>query len=224
MADRPPRPHVALNLAISADGKISTRAGIPSGWTSREDFERFLRLRLDADALLVGRGTLEADRMGLTIPPELAPVRQPLRCVASRTGAFNPDQKLFNTPGGAIHLLVSEPASGFDRVFWEGRGAKVHHRSLGEFLVELRRDHGVERVVCEGGGALVRALAQMDAIDEVHLTWAGHTLFGGGQAPTLGGLAGGHLVRSLGFELAGFEPSESAGECYLTYRRRPGGA
>jgi 2,5-diamino-6-(ribosylamino)-4(3H)-pyrimidinone 5'-phosphate reductase len=219
MAHHPPRPHVALNFAISADGKISTRAGIPSGWTSAEDFERFLQLRLSADALLVGRGTLEADRMSLTIPPRLGPARQPLRCVVSGSGRLNPEHTLFSTPGGPIHLLVSNPSPDFDPTFWQGKGVHLHAGTLAEFLQTLRRDCGVERILCEGGGTLVRALAELDAIDEIHLTWAGHTLFGGHDAPSLSGRPGDHLRHSLGFELVNFEPAPQTGECFLTYRR-----
>lgn len=220
MLHRTDRPQVALNFAITADGKISTREGIPSGWTSAADFERFLQLRLSADALLVGRGTLEADRMGLTIPPRLAPARQPLRCVASRSGHFDPGHKLFSTPGGAVHLLVSDPSADFDPTIWQNKGAQVHACSLAKFLQTLQRDCGVERILCEGGGTLVRALAELDAIDEIHLTWAGHTLFGGHDAPTLSGRPGEHLAHSLGFELVTFEPTPETGECFLTYRRR----
>jgi hypothetical protein len=79
-----PRPWISTNLAISLDGKISSAAFHPSGWTSREDHARLHELRRPADALLVGRGTLVADRMALTVPGKAV---QPLRCVVSTTGA-----------------------------------------------------------------------------------------------------------------------------------------
>ena len=62
------RPFLSLNFALSADGKISSVVKRPSGWTSRDDHARLLDLRKDADALLVGRGTLEADRMAMKAP------------------------------------------------------------------------------------------------------------------------------------------------------------
>ena len=77
-----PHPSISINFAVSADGKISSVAKRPSGWTSEEDHARLLRLREGADALLVGRGTLEADRMTMRAPGD------PLRCVASRSGRF----------------------------------------------------------------------------------------------------------------------------------------
>jgi 2,5-diamino-6-(ribosylamino)-4(3H)-pyrimidinone 5'-phosphate reductase len=198
---------VSLNLALSADGKISSVARRPSGWTSKDDHARLLELRKGADALLVGRGTLEADRMTLKAPGD------PWRCVVSRGGGFDPAHPLFHTPGGPVHLLVTEgasPAIG---------GSTVHRGSLARFLESMAAS-GIRRVHCEGGGQLVFALAELDAIDEIHLTWAGHTLFGGREAPTLSGLPGDFLPASREYELTGFEPCPEAGECFLSYRRK----
>ena len=201
------RPNLSLNLAISADGKISSVAKRPSGWTSQEDHSRLLALRKGADALLVGRGTLEADRMTMKSPGD------PLRCVVSRGGGFDPEHPLFHTPGGAVHLLVTEGVAP------EISGATVHRGTLAGFL-ETLAGLGVERIHCEGGGELVRELAELDAIDEIHLTWAGHTLFGGREAPTLSGVPGSYLPRSRAFELTEFDPRPESGECFLSYRRK----
>jgi riboflavin biosynthesis pyrimidine reductase len=205
------RPWISTNLAVSIDGKISSVARRASGWTTREDHARLIDLRRGADALMVGRGTLEADRMTMKVPDQ--PV-QPLRCVVSRRGVFDPGHPLFHSPGGEIHLLVTEnpgcdPPSG-----------TVHHGTLAEFLTTLTEQHGVKRLHCEGGGGLIRSLAEMDAIDEFHLTLAGHTLFGGHGAPTATGLPGDFLPRSLEFEMSHFDPRSESGECFLSYRRR----
>ena len=201
------RPHLSINFAISADGKISSAAKRPSGWTSVADKARLKQLREGADALLVGRGTLEADRMTMTAPGD------PWRCVVSRSGRFDPAQPLFHTSGGPIHLLATdgEPT--------QILGVSLHRGSLSGFLTELSAA-GIRRVHCEGGGDLVRELAAMDAIDEIHLTWAGHTLFGGRQAPTITGIPGDFLPASREFELVAFEPRPDLGECFLSYRRR----
>ncbi len=199
-------PRISINFAVSADGKISSVAKRPSGWTSEEDHARLLRLREGAGALLVGRGTLEADRMTMRAPGD------PLRCVVSRSGKFDPAHPLFHTPGGPVHLLATEGKS------VEIPGATVHTGDLAGFLAMLA-GLGVEKLHCEGGGELVRALAAMDAIDEIHLTWAGHTLFGGREAPTITGIPGDFLPASRRFELAEFDPRPESGECFLSYRR-----
>jgi riboflavin biosynthesis pyrimidine reductase len=218
-AAMPPRPQISANFAISADGKISSAARRPSGWTSAEDHRRLLELRAGADALLVGRGTLEADRMTLLVPPELAGGRQALRCVVSRRGRFDRAQPLFHTPGAPVHLLVTDPGTDFDPGSLTQLGASVHRGTLAQFLAELATVHQAGHVHCEGGGELLRELLERDWVDTLHLTWAGHHLFGGRDAPTITGVPGAFLPASRAFELLHFEPRPATGECFLSYRR-----
>ena len=205
------RPWISTNLAISIDGKITSTRNQPSGWTSRADHQRLLMLRQSADALVVGRGTLIADRMSLTVPG-----KQVLRCVVSSGKEAIPDEHpLFTTPGGPVMLVTT------------GKAHKplppnvLHFRGdLKLWFESLVLNHQIKRLHCEGGGGLIRSLAAMGAIDEFHLTLAGHTLFGGLGAATATGLAGDLLPSSLQFELTHFEPSEETGECFLSYLRR----
>lgn len=204
------RPWISTNLAVSADGKISSVSRRPSGWTSPADHVRLLHLRENADALLVGRGTLEADRMTMTVPG-----KSPLRCIVSRSGVVSPDHPVFQKPGGDIHLLVTgNPGAS------PAPGVTVHHNTLAGFLSKLTADHGVKHLHCEGGGELIRSLAEIDAIDEFHLTLAGHTLFGGQHAPTATGIPAEYLPETRLFSLSHFEPRPESGECFLSYRRK----
>lgn len=205
------RPWISTNLAISADGKISSVDRRPSGWTSRHDHARLLQLREKADALLIGRGTLEADRMTLAMPGK--PV-QPLRCIVSKFGKIPQDHPIFQKPGGEIHLLVTDPAAPLPAI-----QATIHRQSLTDFLENLVSNHGVKHLHCEGGGELIRALAELDAIDEFHLTLAGHTLFGGLHAPTATGAPADFLPQSRDFHITCFDPQTDSGECFLTYKR-----
>lgn len=203
------RPRISTNLAISADGKISSSSFAPSGWTSPEDQRRLARLREDADAILVGRGTFEKDRMTMTGR------KNPLRCIVSRTGGIDPGHPVFSKPGGPIHLLVTggeaPPAP---------PSVTVHQTDLGDFLRLLSEDHGVQNLHCEGGGTLIRELAGMDVIDEFHLTIAGHTLFGGRGSPTATGIAGNFLPAARHFKISHFEPRPDLGECFVSYVRK----
>jgi riboflavin biosynthesis pyrimidine reductase len=205
------RPWISTNLAISADGKISSVTRRPSGWTTREDHARLLKLRESADALIVGRGTLESDRMTLTVPGKAV---QPLRCAVSRAGGIASDHALFQKPGGPIHWLVTG-----DSTPDLPPGITIHHGSLAGFLETLATDLGVKHLHCEGGGGLIRSLAELGAIDEFHLTLAGHTLFSGADAPTATGIPADFLPSSLEFTLSHFDPRPDSGECFLSYRR-----
>jgi riboflavin-specific deaminase-like protein len=208
------RPRISTNLAISADGKISSAQGIASGWTSPDDHRRLLELRKNADALLVGRGTLDADRMTLTVPHS---ARQPLRCIISHTGQLDPKHPIFEKPGGDIHLVVTGcPSPEIDPSSWLSK-ITLHRGPLTEFLRHLAQDLAVKTLHCEGGGQLIRELAKLDLIDEFHLTLAGHTLFGGFKAKTSSGIPGDFLPQTRQFEITHCEPR--GGECFLTYQR-----
>ena len=202
------RPRISANLAISADGKISSVSNRPSGWTSSEDHRRFLKLRENADAILVGRGTFTNDRMTLTGP------KNPLRCIVSRTGKIDPAHPIFQTPGGAIHWLVTG-----ETIVQTSADVTIHHTNLPHFMEILADQHGVTNLHCEGGGELIRELAELDFIDNFHLTIAGHTLFGGQMAPTLTGIAGKFLSTSRSFEISSFEAFPELGECFVSYTR-----
>lgn len=205
------RPWISCNLAISADGKISSATHRPSTWTSDQDRARLRALRGPAQALLVGRGTLLRDRMTLTSPESTIP---PLRCIVSHHGEIPAEHPIFHREGGEIHLLATkEPRCK------AGLSLTLHHQSLEAFLNTLATRHGVRHIHCEGGGQLIASLAALDALDEIHLTWAGHTLFGGAQAPGLCGLPGTFLPSSLRYELRSLETSGSGSECFLSYRR-----
>ena len=204
------RPRISCNLAISADGKISSANHRPSTWTSELDHQRLKDLRIGKDALMVGRGTAETDRMTLT-----AEGGQPLRCIVSRHGELSPDHPIFEAEGGPIHLLATEGYQGN-----HGENATIHEASLAEFLGILHNELGIQNLHCEGGGQLIRELAELDAIDEFHLTLAGHTLLGGAESPTLSGVLGEHLKCSKTLEISEFQPQNETGECFLSYRRK----
>jgi len=212
------RPEISANLAISADGKISDVGHRPADWSSAADKQRFRELRCMADALLVGRGTWQADQMKMRVR-DRAEAAQPLRCVVSRSGKFDSGHPMFRTAGGPIHLLaVSGNAAEFSGV---SQPVTRHSGSLADFLSTLAREHAVRTLHCEGGGQLIRELAELDAIDTLHLTLCGHSLFGGARAPTASGLPGVALPSARRFRLDHFEPRPETGECFLSYTRLP---
>jgi 5-amino-6-(5-phosphoribosylamino)uracil reductase/2,5-diamino-6-(ribosylamino)-4(3H)-pyrimidinone 5'-phosphate reductase len=202
---------ISANFAISADGKISSIHHRPSGWTSRLDYQRLLELRHGADAIFVGRRTLLADQMSLTVP---GVAKQPLRCIASERGEFTGNEKVFHTPGGDIHLWCRQD-QGITR-----DKTTVHHGTLTEFLLAMHQQHGVQHLHCEGGGQLMRMLIDEVGVDLVHLTWAAHTLFGGKTAATISGVTEVPMISSQHYELIHFQPLTELNEVFLTYRRK----
>ncbi|MGJ8694982.1 MAG: RibD family protein [Verrucomicrobiaceae bacterium] len=202
---------VVLNFALTADGKISTRQSSPARFTSKHDLDRLHSHRQAADAILVGRGTLEADQMSLTTHGQ----HQPLRCVVSKSGDFDFTHKLFHSPGGDIHLINT----GANQI--EHDSATIHHCSLSTWLNWLDRQPGINTLLCEGGGTLASHLFALNHVDEINITIATHTVFGGHEAPTLTGKLTGFLPKSRHFDLQTIEPG-AHGEFFLHYLRREG--
>ena len=201
------RPTVILNFALSADGKTGASGETGAHFTSKRDLERLWEHRRAADAVLVGRRTLLADHMSMTVPGEPME-KQPWRCVATQSGKIPSDHPFFTTDGGPRHLIGCAKSVGQPEV-------TVHS----EPLVDWIGKQTFATLLCEGGGALARSLMEVDLVDEIHLTWAGHTLLGGGNAPTLSGLpTEDFLPESRQFELVSVTPA-AAEECFLHYKR-----
>ena len=151
----------------------------------------------------------------MTVPGQ---IKQPLRCVVSRSAQLDLSLPIFSTPGGQIHWLATDEESNRVENSMKG-GVIVHHGSLEKFLGCLANEYHIKRIHCEGGGQLIRSLAELNWIDEYHLTIAGHTLFGGFQAATATGIPGDFLKNSLQFEISEFLPNPVNGECFLTYHK-----
>jgi 5-amino-6-(5-phosphoribosylamino)uracil reductase len=82
----------------------------------------------------------------------------------------------------------------------------------------LKLNHGVNRLLCEGGGELNDALFRADLVDEIRLTVC-PVIIGGRTAPTISdGTGFAQLAGARNFELA--SRRTVGDEIYLTYRRK----
>ena len=221
-------PRVLVNFAMTADGKISTREGTPSSFTSKADKRRLLEIRALGDAILVGRNTVAADAMSMGISaPDLREERvaagksqAPLRVIVSERGRFDPKWKVFsNFDSPLILCTATEIPECMTRQFpsfveiLKFPDGRIAMRSL---LGLLRSRWGVKRLVCEGGPGLLRSLLEADLVDELYLTIA-PLIFGGREARSLTGLPEGFLSQECRFRLKSLDQSE--GEAFLHYLR-----
>src|SRR5438477_1049831 len=98
------RPFVAATVAMTADGKLTTRNFSPVDFTSREDKLHLFRQRARADAVMIGHSTLKRDNVRLGVPEELRAARTkrkqtpaPLRVIISNSGKIDSKLKIFQT-------------------------------------------------------------------------------------------------------------------------------
>ena len=175
---------------------------------------------------MVGRGTVEKDRMTMGMPdPALRTARQdrgqaeyPLRVILSGSGRLDLSLPVFGQKFSPI-LLFTGSSTGNEppwpdhvRVYRSDRD----WQDLDQVISFLYAEYGVRMLVCEGGPTLVRALAERDLIDEIYATVA-PKLFGGEHAPGLLGTSDAFLSTSRAYRMVSLEVRE--GEAYLRYRR-----
>src|SRR5512136_1812416 len=92
------RPHVIINCAMSADGKIASPARKQIRISSEEDIARMHQLRNASDAVLVGIGTILADDPKLTVKETyVTHSHQPLRVILDGKGRTPPQALALNT-------------------------------------------------------------------------------------------------------------------------------
>src|ERR1700730_2479511 len=221
------RPKVILNFAMSVDGKVSTKRYQPSDFSSRDDKRRLLEIRSLGDALLVGRNTVAIDNMSMGLPNKaLRDARTgrgqreyPLRVIVSNSGNIPADLKLFRLLLSPIVIYSTTRMPASVQVHMLDH-ATLHLRQeplvqIDNVLRHLYQEYHIRTIVCEGGPTLAKALAEVDAIDEIFLTIV-PKLFGGSLAPGILGLPGEFLPSSRLFQLISVKVV--ANECYLHYR------
>lgn len=189
------RPFVFVNMAMTADGKITSSKRELPRFTSDTDRSTMDRLRAEADAILVGAGTLRADDPHLHVRErEMRSYRSSLgkpegllAVIVTASGRVDPAWRVFHDSGisGRIVATTDEAADpglrslpGDAEVWRLGTGEVDLHE-----LLRRLRARGVERLLVEGGGETNWALVRADLVDELYLTIA-PALLGGRIAPT----------------------------------------
>ena len=181
------RPYITLKWAQSADGYIDKNRSAEDNneavrFSTDETAVRVHRLRALSDAILVGRRTAELDNPSLTT--RLWPGHDPLRLVIDRKGTLDMGLKLFD---GTVKTVV------FTEVFrdFNGRG------NIGQVLLDFGRgilpqmmdylyELGVQRLLVEGGAALLQSFIDSGLWDEAFVEEAPFYLGGGVEAPHIG--------------------------------------
>lgn len=200
------RPLVQLKLAVSANWKISAKAGTRTQITGPEAIEAVQRLRADSDAILVGQGTWLADDPLLTVRYESLGHRAPIRIVLDARGELPLEAKLSRTAREApVWAMVGEGLDVGRCVLLENSGIRVIEVSLTgtrldlDALLQRLGDEGLTRLFVEGGGRVAESLLTAGLVDELILFIAEQELPEDG-VPAFGDLAPDEVLS--GFALA----------------------
>ncbi len=180
------RPYLVLNMVTSIDGRAALE-GATRALGGQADRLIFHHLRTQADALLVGAGTVRAERYGR------ATKNEQLRAKRVEEG-LEPDPVTvivsgrLNLPAGLPILQEPEArvivATAAEHEL-EGVRAQVQYLRTGDdltlLLALLREEHGVRSVLCEGGPTLNSYLLAAGAVDELFHSTSPQIVGGGGE-------------------------------------------
>ncbi|RME87484.1 MAG: RibD family protein [Zetaproteobacteria bacterium] len=185
------RPWVLAKAAVSVDGMLATGGG-ESQWITGASARRAAhRLRAEADAIIVGAGTLRADNPQLTVRGVARRAPPPLRVVIARTlPAFSPHWRIAD--GQAPSRIYAMEIPEHEARAWTQAGVEVKpFRTLPEVIADLGRE-GRLALMVEGGGKLIGALLDAQLVDEMVL-FVAPILIGGRGRPLWDGVGAGHL-------------------------------
>ena len=203
------RPWVIAKWAMTLDGKIATSTG-SSQWISGEQSRaKVHQLRGRVDAILVGRGTAEADDPLLTARP--SGPRVATRVVLDSEAGLSCQSQLVKTIDQAPLLLaVGESAPNDRRQELESYGAEVFQCSghdrlqrLQSLLEELGRRR-MTNLLVEGGAEVLGTLFDMQAVDEV-LVFIAPKLVGGGGLEAIAGKGVAQMADAMQLSQGSYE-------------------
>jgi diaminohydroxyphosphoribosylaminopyrimidine deaminase/5-amino-6-(5-phosphoribosylamino)uracil reductase len=181
------RPWTIAKWAMTLDGRLATRTG-ESRWISGPAARQIVhQLRGRMDAIVVGRGTAEADDPLLTARPP-GP-RVATRVVCDTHGKLSSASRLAGTAREAPVLVAVGPQCAEEnRRRLTQAGCEVfecagenHRARLAALLDELGRRR-MTNVLVEGGPQLLGSLLDARALDEVH-AFIAPKIVGGAAAP-----------------------------------------
>ena len=188
------RPHILLNYAMSLDGKISTEQRGPVLFTSKIDRGLMDEIRADADAVLIGAGTLRAEDPPVRIrsarrrdervqggkPPH------PVSVILSRTMRMPAEGRYWKDSQVERIIATSDQAPDERILPFKAKAEVIRSGRHAVDLVGLCRllyDRGISRLLVEGGGEVNMAFWEAGLADEVYLTLC-PVVIGGRNAPT----------------------------------------
>lgn len=171
------RPLVQLKLAVGSDGKISPGDGKPV-WVTGEDARNHGHLlRARADAILVGRGTVQADDPALTcrLPGMLG--ASPVKVVLDTHLKLEPQQyRIFNHADAPCWVVAGAQVNPTRAKTYAGTEIEILRCATEgadwmpvEAVLRSLAERGITRLLVEGGPTVSSSFWRAGVVDEIYI-------------------------------------------------------
>jgi len=178
---------------MSLDGKIALPTRKQTRISDEEDVRRVHQLRATCDAVLVGVGTILADDPKLTVRPEYASGRNPLRVVLDSEGRTPEEAEVLSRAAPTLIVTTLDCT----KTFKDAEVARLGKDSVDlPALLELLSERGVRRLLVEGGEEVLWSFLHGRLADEVKV-FVGSMVIGGRNSPTAAGGAGAQSLEEI---------------------------
>jgi diaminohydroxyphosphoribosylaminopyrimidine deaminase/5-amino-6-(5-phosphoribosylamino)uracil reductase len=180
------RPYTLLKLAISRDGMIAAAPGEQTVITGKEVQHLVHTMRAEADAIMIGGQTARIDDPALTCRIEDKQDRSPARVIVTNDPLTLQNLSMLKSRGCVPVWFLTLVEGPHNIVCTPGADGGV---DIADGLGKLA-DHGINRVLVEGGAKLATAMLQLGLIDEIALFTAPTNIGDGGVAAPLDLISG----------------------------------
>ncbi|MFP4644252.1 MAG: bifunctional diaminohydroxyphosphoribosylaminopyrimidine deaminase/5-amino-6-(5-phosphoribosylamino)uracil reductase RibD [Spirochaetales bacterium] len=165
-------PYVQLKVASTLDGRVATLTGSSRWITGKRSREEVHRMRMEADAVMVGADTVLRDDPRLTVRHVEGP--NPARIVVDTHLRALPGASMIDDGEGPVFALCGRTAASVHEQTLAAKGVEVvvcptdeeGHIDLAWALRELGQ-RGITSVLVESGGGLSTALLRRRLVDRL---------------------------------------------------------
>ncbi len=223
------RPHILINVAMSADGKIDTFQRRGAVLSSPADKTRVDHLRANVDAVMIGGRTLVDEDPKLTVKSsELRAERKarslpenPAKVGIVTVAELKPDGDFMTVGPAEKYIFTTRRTLPTQVALLKSAGAKVFVESGKrvdlEAALTILYQAGLRTVMVEGGGRLIAELFHLGLVDEVY-AYIAPVIFAGATAPTLADGPGFLQEQALRLQLESVEKFDDTGGVLIHYK------
>jgi riboflavin biosynthesis pyrimidine reductase len=213
-------------MVSTADGRV-TLGGRSGAIGGQADKALFLALRTAVDGVMAGAGTVRTERYRRLVRDErLRAIRrernlaeEPLACIVSGRLALSGEIPLLADPGARVAILTTSQASLPPECRADIRYIRTVRDGLLDLpgaMAQLRAEHGVRTLLCEGGPHLNAQLLAEGLVDELFLSLSPLLAAGEATSEALRILSGPELEPPVVLELVSVLEHES--HLFLRYK------